>query len=95
MLLTEVEMLRWTMVVAVVAGCEGSFECGGKALQNVPGSAECDGVVDCWGGQDERQDGCATELFFCDDPEPQAILAGQACDGTDDCGSAVDEASCG
>ena len=69
------------------------FECGGKDLATVPATAVCDGVVDCWSGQDEREP-CATELFYCDQPEPEAILASKACDGTVDCGDGFDEANC-
>ena len=81
----------------LLIGCVGPlerFECGGKAIVTVPASRVCDGAIDCWGGQDERQDGCATELFFCDDPEPQALLAEAECDGVEDCSSGIDEQSC-
>jgi hypothetical protein len=79
-------------LLLMLAGC--TFECGGKALETVPSSAVCDGVIDCWGGQDERTDGCATELAFCDQPEPEAILADQVCDGVEDCSDGADEAAC-
>jgi hypothetical protein len=72
----------------------GPFECGGKALTTVPSTAVCDGVIDCWGGQDERADTCATELFYCDQPEPEAILADRVCDDQEDCGDGADEADC-
>ena len=61
---------------------------------SVPRSAVCDGVIDCWGGQDERGDDCATALAYCDQPEPQAILAAAVCDGADDCTDGTDEADC-
>lgn len=70
-----------------------TFDCGGKAPQQIDGSLVCDGVIDCWGGQDERED-CATELFYCDQPEPQAVLADVVCDGTPDCSDGWDEAGC-
>ncbi|MFH1468668.1 MAG: hypothetical protein ABIO70_30035 [Pseudomonadota bacterium] len=79
-------------VILLLAGC--TFECGGKALETIPASAVCDGVIDCWGGQDERTDGCTTELVFCDDIEPEAILAEQRCDGVEDCSQGEDEAEC-
>ena len=81
------------LVLVLLAGCATDFECGGKALASVSADKVCDGVVDCWGGQDERGD-CATELFFCDQPEPQAVLATAVCDGISDCGDDADEADC-
>ncbi|MCB9675442.1 MAG: hypothetical protein H6737_10025 [Alphaproteobacteria bacterium] len=82
------------MLLFALLACSTRFECGGKAEATVPGDLVCDGVVDCWGGQDERGDDCATELFYCDQPEPQAVLAGLVCDGVDDCNDGFDEASC-
>ncbi len=79
----------------LLVGCAQPFECGGKAMHTIPGTAVCDGVVDCWGGQDERVDGCTTALAFCSQPEPQAILAGRVCDDVEDCGDGADEADCG
>ncbi|MBN2799802.1 MAG: LDL receptor domain-containing protein [Deltaproteobacteria bacterium] len=79
-------------LIFLLAGC--GFECGGEALDTVPGAAVCDGAVDCWGGQDERTEGCETALFFCDQPEPQAIEASQRCDGVEDCGDGADELGC-
>ena len=84
----------WVLSLLSCGGPLGGFECGGKALETVSASAVCDGVIDCWGGQDERQDDCETALFYCDDPEPQAITASSACDGVEDCSSGVDEADC-
>lgn len=89
-------MSRLPFIALVWLGaCGGTsdFECGGKALEIVPLSAVCDGVIDCWGGQDERADGCATELASCDQPEPRAVLASQVCDGIDDCGDASEGAT--
>jgi hypothetical protein len=77
-----------------LAGCSQDFQCGGKAEAFVSADVVCDGVIDCWGGQDERGDDCATELFFCDQPEPQAILASLVCNGVQDCGDGYDEAHC-
>lgn len=83
------------LTALMLAGCgDGGFECGGKALETVPTTAVCDGVVDCWGGQDERVEDCATSLFFCDQPEPEAVLASLVCDGTEDCGDGFDEVGC-
>ncbi|MEO0603360.1 MAG: hypothetical protein AAF211_18115 [Myxococcota bacterium] len=82
----------WVWMVLLL-GCE-RHECGGKVLESVPGSAVCDGVVDCWGGSDERVDGCETELAWCDQPEPQAVLAQRVCDGTEDCNDGADEVAC-
>ena len=81
------------LVLLSLVACESRFECGGKALTMIDGSRVCDGVIDCWGGQDERQD-CATDLFYCDQPEPQAVLAAVVCDGTPDCSDGWDEAAC-
>lgn len=81
------------IVTLLLAGC-APFECGGKALETVPASAVCDGVIDCWGGQDERTEGCTTELSFCGDPEPEAILNEQVCDGVEDCAQGEDEVAC-
>jgi hypothetical protein len=87
---------RLALGCLLAAACGGeAFECGGKVLGVfVPASAVCDGRIDCWGGQDERQDGCTTALSFCDQPEPQAVLASVVCDGTADCDDGFDEASC-
>ena len=81
-------------LVACASQDPTSFPCGGKALDTVPEAAVCDGVVDCWGGQDERTEGCTTELAYCEQPEPQAILASQVCDGTRDCDDEADESAC-
>lgn len=79
----------------LLVACEtGPFPCGGKSEDTVPRAAVCDGVVDCWGGQDERVDGCTTALSFCDQPEPQAILATRVCDGSEDCPGGLDEQAC-
>lgn len=87
-------MSRLFLALALLApACSDTFECGGKALATVRTDQVCDGIVDCWGGQDERGE-CTTELFYCDQPEPQAVLMAVVCDGTDDCPSGVDEADC-
>ncbi|MCB9681211.1 MAG: hypothetical protein H6733_07035 [Alphaproteobacteria bacterium] len=87
-----------TLTLLLLVGCgtpaAGTFTCGGKSVQTVSASAVCDGVIDCWGGQDERQADCATEVAYCDQPEPQAVLAAQVCDGTDDCNDGFDESAC-
>lgn len=86
--------MRGVLCAIVLTGCAEQFECGGKAVATVPQSVVCDGVVDCWGGQDERADDCATELFFCGQPEPEAILGALECDGVEDCGDGFDEVDC-
>lgn len=79
----------------LLIGCpDDTFECSGKAPTTVPADAVCDGVVDCWQGQDESDEDCPTELFYCDQIEAQAILAEQVCDGVDDCGVGADEVDC-
>ncbi len=88
-------MIRWFVVFLCGCSSVGQFECGGKALTTVPNSAVCDGVVDCWGGQDERDDDCATETFFCEEStESEVILADQVCDGVEDCSGGIDESDC-
>ena len=79
--------------LALVA-CTNTFECGGKAPQSISQDRVCDGVVDCWGGQDESQAGCDTLVAWCGQPEPEAILASSICDGVEDCGDGLDEVDC-
>ena len=96
-------MLGWDMRLWVgllpllLVGCStpvGAFECGGKALQTGSRGAVCDGVVDCWGGQDEAVADCATDLFYCTESvESEAILGDRVCDGVKDCAGTVETAA--
>ncbi len=84
------------LACSLLTACEGdTFECGGKALVSIPADLVCDGVPHCWHGQDEKVDGCLTELAYCEGPpESQAILLEQVCDGVDDCPGGFDEQDC-
>ena len=87
------------LFIVLFSACQGplpgQFACGNRTLDTVPNSQVCDGVVDCWGGQDERGDDCATQVFYCDQSgESQVILLALECDGVNDCDDDFDEANC-
>jgi hypothetical protein len=91
-----VHIVMAVLLFACGAG-SGDFECGGKTLDTVPQDAVCDGVIDCWHGQDETTADCATAVSYCDGPgETEAILESQVCDGEFDCSGdeGFDEADC-
>lgn len=66
-----------------------SFSCDERS--RVPGEAVCDGIVDCPGGEDERDCG-ENWLRTCNNGDPVGV--NRLCDDYPDCGDQSDEANC-